>query len=326
VDVLRVPEPQPRYLEGYASGRIFKVNEVTVPGWASAQYVEHGPTHDLILTGATEPFLLRLFTFYFPGWHAYIDGEEVPIEVSVPDGFITFWVPPDPHEVLVRFENTPARRLGNALSAISLLALAALVGGLAWRGRGARRAPAPTADARLAWPAALAVAAVLLGFAGLKSAADQAGWFRVVSTGTTVEAAQVQQFARVGAEIALLGYDLGRHTAQPGQEVPVTLYWKALQPPGHNYQVYVHLIGEDGRLWGQSDKLNPADFPTTRWPTDRYVRDAHRPRLRTDAPPGLYTIVVGLWDAATGERLPAYDEAGQPAGTGVLLSEAVQGR
>ena len=30
-------------------------------------------------------------------------------------GFITFWVPTGPHEVLVRFESTPARRAGSTL-------------------------------------------------------------------------------------------------------------------------------------------------------------------------------------------------------------------
>jgi hypothetical protein len=168
--------------------------------------------------------------------------------------------------------------------------------------------------------------AALAGFAALLAVAGPAGWFRVISTGTVVRVAQHTQFARVGDEVALLGYDLGRRAVRPGEEVPITLYWKALAAPAQNYQVYVHLIGADGNLWGQSDKLNPADFPTTRWPLDRYVRDEHRVRLRFDAPPGLYTVVAGLWDASTGQRLPVTDEAGQPVGVGVLLSEAIQAR
>jgi hypothetical protein len=153
--------------------------------------------------------------------------------------------------------------------------------------------------------------------------ADRAGWFRVTSTGNIVQVAQFTQFARLGDRFALLGYDLPHNQVQPGQEVPVTLYWKALAPAQENYQVYVHLLGADGRLWGQSDKLNPADFPTSRWPADRYVRDEHRPRLLPNAPSGVYTVVVGLWDAASGSRLPAYDSAGRQVGEGVLLAQAV---
>jgi hypothetical protein len=193
--------------------------------------------------------------------------------------------------------------------------------------RPAAHSPRPNcAHAVLDWPAALTLAAALAGFAGFKTAADGAGWFRVTSTGFDVRVAQYPQFARLGDDIALLAYDLGRRAARPGEDVPVTLYWKAVNPPGQNFQVYVHLIGPNGQLWGQSDKLNPADFPTSRWPLDRYVRDEHRPRLRPDAPPGVYTVVVGLWDAASGLRLPVYNQAGEPAGVGVLLSQAVEVR
>ena len=39
----------------------------------------------LAFTKATpDEFVLRLFTFYFPGWRAYVDGAEVEIEVAGP--------------------------------------------------------------------------------------------------------------------------------------------------------------------------------------------------------------------------------------------------
>jgi hypothetical protein len=170
---------------------------------------------------------------------------------------------------------------------------------------------------------ALALAAVLIFFAGFKLAADRLGWFRVTSTGSVVLAAGQTQFARLGSDLALLGFDLPGRRVRPGDDVPVTLYWKALAPAQLNYQAYVHLFGPDGRLWGQSDKLNPADFPTSRWPADRYVRDEHKARLSPGAPPGVYTVVVGLWDAASGTRLPAYDGSNTPIGKGVVLSRAI---
>jgi hypothetical protein len=324
VGVLRVPEPQPRYLRGYESGDLIKVNEITVPGYAGTATLEHGLLHDRISTGATEPFLLRLFTFYFPGWQAYIDGRPAPIEVSAPDGFITLWVPSGPHEVLIQFEDTPPRRLGYAISGASLLGLAVAVTSLAIRRRSLRPDRTEPDFVRLGRQAVAALAVVLVAFAGLKLASDRQGWFRVVSSGNQVLVARQTQFAEVGREFALLGYDLGRNTLRPGDEVPLTLYWKATAPAFQNYQVYVHLIGPDGRLWGQSDKLNPADFPTSRWPTDRYVRDEHRPALSPNAPPGVYSIVVGLWDATTGERLPVFDADGREAGEGIVLSQALQ--
>jgi hypothetical protein len=73
-------------------------------------------------------------------------------------------------------------------------------------------------------------------------------------------------------------------------------------------------------LWGQSDKWNPADFPTGRWPLDQYVRDEHEALLRPDAPPGIYQVMAGLWDPDSGARMHVLDANGQPtASDGVLL-------
>jgi hypothetical protein len=85
----------------------------------------------------------------------------------------------------------------------------------------------------------------------------------------------------------------------------------------------VHLIGPDGQLWGQSDKWNPADYPTSRWPVDRYVRDEHSALLRSDAPPGQYQVVAGLWDGDTGQRMHPLDANGAPtANDGIILSSS----
>jgi hypothetical protein len=44
----------------------------------------------------------------------------------------------------------------------------------------------------------------------------------------------------------------------------------------------------------QSDKLNPGDFPTRKWPVDRYVRDRHTLTLPSDLAAGDYQLTVGL--------------------------------
>ncbi|MCA9956463.1 MAG: hypothetical protein KC434_17160, partial [Anaerolineales bacterium] len=66
----------------------------------------------------------------------------------------------------------------------------------------------------------------------------------------------------------------------------------------------------DGALAAQSDHLNPGDFPTRRWPLDKYVRDVHVLQLPPDLPPGEYTINAGLWVQAEGWRLPVLDASG----------------
>lgn len=69
------------------------------------------------------------YTFYFPGWNVYVDGVKTLIEFQDPNyrGVITYNVPSGKHDVLVKFEDTKVRKLGNILSIISLAGLAIAV-------------------------------------------------------------------------------------------------------------------------------------------------------------------------------------------------------
>ncbi len=87
-----------------------------------------------------------------------------------------------------------------------------------------------------------------------------------------------------------------------------------------NYQVFAHLLDSENNLVAQSDKLNPGDFPTRRWPTDKYVRDEHELFLPADLDPGNYRWSVGLWAAGDGWRLPVFDDSGEMVGDSYILS------
>jgi hypothetical protein len=142
-----------------------------------------------------------------------------------------------------------------------------------------------------------------------KLTADQTGAFRYESTGDHVIVAQTLYNVKLARGLELLAFDVSDTSVRPGDQFSVTLYWKAQVPVPINYQVYVHLIGPDDQLYAQSDKLNPADFPTSRWPTTKYVRDEHQLVFRGAPPPGQYRLVVGLWNASTGERLTVLSPA-----------------
>ncbi|MCA9372210.1 hypothetical protein KC726_04930 [Candidatus Woesebacteria bacterium] len=68
------------------------------------------------------------YTFYFPGWHAYVDGTETDIQFQDPSyrGVITVAVPQGDHELEVVFKNTKVRLLGNVLSLVGILGLGVL--------------------------------------------------------------------------------------------------------------------------------------------------------------------------------------------------------
>ena len=108
-----------------------------------------------------------------------------------------------------------------------------------------------------------------------------------------------------GEAIALLGYDLPARRYAPGEEVAVTLYWRAQAALSDDLKVFVHLIGPDERLWGQHDGA-PAQWtrPTTSWVEGEIVVDEHTFTIQSDAPPGGYRLCVGWYDAATLGRWP----------------------
>jgi hypothetical protein len=62
-------------------------------------------------------------TLYFPGWIATIDNKEAPIYYQM-DGIIHIIVPQGNHIVRVTFTDTTPRKLGNAISILSLATLA----------------------------------------------------------------------------------------------------------------------------------------------------------------------------------------------------------
>ena len=93
----------------------------------------------------------------------------------------------------------------------------------------------------------------------------------------------------------------------------------------YNYQVFAHLSAADGTVWGQSDKLNPGDFPSTRWPLDKYVWDDHKIQLKPDTPPGKYQLSVGLYLLEDGRRAPVFDN-GQIVADHVVLTTTIQVR
>lgn len=129
-------------------------------------------------------------------------------------------------------------------------------------------------------------------------------------------------------EIELLGYDLGPDQGDAAEgQVPAggtlhcTLYWRALQTMEHNYTVFTHLVGTDGRTWGQWDNQpQRGQSPTTRWVPGQVIADPYQIPVSIDAPGGLVELRVGMYDLHTMLRLPVYDPSGQAAGDHVLLT------
>lgn len=63
---------------------------------------------------------ININTAYFPGWKIYEDGKDVDISIDKKGNF-SFVVSKGRHNIVVKFEDTPVRKLATVLSLISLL-------------------------------------------------------------------------------------------------------------------------------------------------------------------------------------------------------------
>jgi hypothetical protein len=100
---------------------------------------------------------------------------------------------------------------------------------------------------------------------------------------------------------------------RPGDAPLVTLYWEALSPPPQSYTVFVHLTapGDPTGLLAQSDSTPRGGlYPTDLWAVGALVPDEHILTLSADLPGGEYELRIGLYDLASGSRLPGPEPDG----------------
>jgi mannosyltransferase len=138
------------------------------------------------------------------------------------------------------------------------------------------------------------------------------GNVRLVSYAAPLPAADLLPAdVRLGEHITLTGYRLLPERTVPGEVVQIQLRWTTDAPLAARYVVFVQALDAANHLAGQRD-AEPAP-PSATWTPNQPVLDRHGLLIEPGTPPGEYRIIAGLYDAASGRRLPA------PAGDFVEL-------
>ena len=123
--------------------------------------------------------------------------------------------------------------------------------------------------------------------------------------------------------IRLVGYDIpGGTTRQPGDVLPVSLLWQALDSVPQDYTVALFLLAEDGMPVAQHDTFPAYYFePMTTWRPGSLHRDNHGVQLPDSLPPGEYELwaVLYYWETPN-DRLPATNAIGESIGDHVVLN------
>lgn len=127
--------------------------------------------------------------------------------------------------------------------------------------------------------------------------------------------------ADLDGRVRLAGYDLSAEAARPGGTLDVALHWRVTGRLDDDYTVFLQLLDAGGAIVGQGDSPPMGgDYPTSLWAPGEALMDHHRLRVRDDAPAGTCRIIVGLYNLATGQRLPVVGGDGQPSGDHVELA------
>lgn len=118
-----------------------------------------------------------------------------------------------------------------------------------------------------------------------------------------------------GGQIAVVGHDRIEGTYRQGDVATVTLYWQPLTSADRDYSIYLHLIDQTARIVGQADSYpNGGLRRTTQWTPGVIYPDRYSIRITEPIDQaGTLRLAIGWYDFHNGERLPAYDGAGDPA-------------
>jgi len=124
-----------------------------------------------------------------------------------------------------------------------------------------------------------------------------------------------------GDAIQLVGYRLEQTAVQPGETLALTLHWRATKSITQQYTLFNQVIGAQDKMLGQLDTAPSCEAgPTNEWETDALISGYYQIPIFTDAMPGEYPLIVGLYQSENGERLPITTAAGEAIGTQIQLA------
>ncbi len=111
----------------------------------------------------------------------------------------------------------------------------------------------------------------------------------------------------------LVGYALPQKAVAPGQELPLTLYWRALGPIGEDFSVNIDLFDAEGNIVGRWRAFpGGGTYPTRLWQQGEIIADSYRiPVALASRGPGVGRIEVGLFRRLPLEKLVARDPEGR---------------
>ena len=318
---------------------------------------EYGPNRAQIEIETPMPTRVRFFTFAFPGWRVRIDGREVEIVPSEPEGLITFEVPAGRHVVVVEWAATLVRSVATmfslvALAGIILIAYGATRDHLSRKIRSGASAPfAEVAGAEgpimlvsdcpgtqdrstgtLFGPVwglivALVLLAVVLAAFKLLIVDRYETPFRRPGVGSSGTLNEVDYPLDVvfSDGVRLLGFEHSATALPADGTLHLALYWSANASPSRDYRSTVVLVDQDGRMWSPKTAFPRRGFadmpPSPTWGNGRYAVEGFDVEPLPGTPPGQYDLLLTTFDRETLLPLNVLDQSRQVVGPDLKIGQ-----
>jgi len=141
---------------------------------------------------------------------------------------------------------------------------------------------------------------------------------------TDLPAQVTRVYARYGP-IELLGYRVPDRRYLPGERVPISLYWRAIEPTERDYMLSVGLVAPNGEEIGKQDSFPLGGrLRTSQWPPGAVYEDHLEIRLSLlAAGPYPLRFQVSWWDREAQVRIPPQDESRRELSAVVLDAGAL---
>ncbi len=119
--------------------------------------------------------------------------------------------------------------------------------------------------------------------------------------------------AAFGDTVRLVGYDFASASDRADDPPFVTLHWQAQATPPLDYMLFLHVLDADGAVVARYD-VPPAgpDVPPTQWRAPHYYRWTQALPLDAAQREQAAWLALGVYDPASGARLPLADAPATP--------------
>ncbi|MDE3088593.1 MAG: glycosyltransferase family 39 protein, partial [Chloroflexota bacterium] len=141
-----------------------------------------------------------------------------------------------------------------------------------------------------------------------------------VSRAPRVTDAPSSNAVHFGADITLVSSTLDARRVEPGESIPVSLYWRTARRLAENDTIFVHLLDVNQRVAATADVIPALGvYPTFLWKPDEIVPTHHQIKVPLRTPPGKYSIEVGLYNTLDLIRLNVVDASGSAVDSRVVI-------